>query len=443
MTVTGSAGGPPTSSIPAIHESWLPREHSLYRPRHGTQQVALVCALVFFFLPAAAVLLFGPSDPNQNHRPYAFPSLASGWDYFTQLSPWANDHLAFKSQAVDLTKFLSRDLFGEAPQFDRNVPAPQSGPVAPVPSPQTQPNDPGQDPDQHPTTGFPQVIEGRSGWLYLGFDTQGKCQPSQSLDIIVNNLSRLRKAVEQSGRRLVLVVAPDKSTMVPEHLPSSYGGKDCAAKVSTQFWNRLATEVGILDLRASLEAESVRLGRPVYFQQDTHWMFDGALTMTRAIAEKLQPGVTSSWKVTQGLPWKGPADLPTLIGSTGQNQATRYGLAPDGDQDRAHWFNTDFRVPLILQSYPTQGMVADKTAMIADSYTQFANGYLAATFSDISITHVEDLLKDSKGVADRLTQAHTVVVEVVERHLAAGVSPITNPDYLNTIVNTLAAHPYR
>jgi hypothetical protein len=88
-------------------------------------------------------------------------------------------------------------------------------------------------------------------------------------------------------------------------------------------------------------------------------------------------------------------------------------------------------------------MITDKTAMIADSYTQFANGYLAATFSDLSITHVEDLLKDSKGMADRLVGAHTVVVEVVERHLAAGVSPITNPDDLNPIVSTLAAHPYR
>ncbi|HEV2780600.1 MAG TPA: hypothetical protein VGX25_14515 [Actinophytocola sp.] len=426
-----------------MHESWLPREHSLYRPRHGTQRLALVCALVFFFLPGISVILFGPSNANENRRPNEFPSPADGWAFFTQLGPWANDHLAYKSGAVALSDWISRHVFGEPPRFDRNVQVPAPGPIAPPPPPPTKTPDPGEAPDRRPTGGFPQVIEGRDGWLYLGFDTQGKCQPSQSMDEIVANLKRLRQAVEGSGRTFVLAVAPDKSTMVPEYLPSRYGGKECAAKVGAQFWGRLTTEVGLLDLRAPLRDESIRLGRPVYFQQDTHWMFDGGLTMTRALADRVQPGRTSSWRVLPGSTWQGNADLPTLIGTSGQNSAMRYRLAPDGRDDRTNWINSDFRTPLIYQSAPVDGMVTKRVAMIADSYTQFATGFLAATFADISITHVERLNTDAQGMANRMADADTVVVEVVERHLAAGVSPITNPAYLDTISATLAARPIR
>ncbi len=441
MTVTGpTREQQPTRSIPAVHESWLPREHSLYRPRHGTQRLAVICALVFFFLPGALLIVAGPSQVNENRRLAEFPSLANGWGFLTGLSPWANDHLAFKSQAIDASDFISRNIFGEPPRFNRDVQAPAAGPVAPPPPP-PKPSDPDLEPDPQQRGAFPQVLEGRSGWLYLGFDSQGKCQPSQSLDEIVANLRRLRQAVEQSGRKFTLVVAPDKSTMVPDYLPRNYGGKECSAKARTQFWSRMVTELGIVDLRPALQGEAVRLGRPAYFQLDTHWTFSGGLTMTRAIADRIEPGRSSTWQVTDGLDWSGPADLPTLLGSSGQNSTNRYRLAPDGRGDRANWINTDFRSPLTYQSTAVDGMVTQRTAMIADSYTQFASGYLAATFSQISITHVEALIKDTQGVADRLAGADTVVVEIVERHLSAGVSPITNPAYVDTLAATLAARP--
>jgi alginate O-acetyltransferase complex protein AlgJ len=439
VTVTG-----PPRSIPPVHESWLPREHSLYRPRHGTQRLALACALVFFFLPGLLLVVAGPSQTNENRRLAGFPSIADGWGFLTGLDPWASDHLAFKSQALDVSNWISRGIFGEPPRFNRDVQGPVAGPVAPQPPPPRPANpNPDLEPDPQQTGVFPQVLEGRSGWLYLGFDSQGKCQPSQSLDEIVANLQRLRQGVEQSGRKFVLVVAPDKSTVVPDYLPRNFGGKECAAKARTQFWSRMVTELGVVDLRPALQGEAVRIGRPTYFQQDTHWTFAGGLTMTRAIADRIQPGRSDRWRVTDGPRWTGPADLPTLLGSSGENDTNRYLLAPDGNGDRTKWINSDFRTPLSFQSSPVDGMLTTRTAMIADSYTQFASGYLAATFSEISITHVESLMKDTQGVADRLANAETVVVEVVERHLSAGVSPITNPAYLNPILATLAARPLR
>ncbi|MFL6142717.1 MAG: alginate O-acetyltransferase AlgX-related protein [Labedaea sp.] len=439
MTVTDTATG---GSLPTVHESWLPREHTLYRPRHGGQRVALTCAVVFFTIPLLTLVLFGPSQANENRRPNPFPGIAAGWGFFTGLSPWADDHISFKAQSVQVSDFLSRNVFGEPPRYDRNDRLPAPGPVAPPVPSSPRPSEP-RPQTAPPAAGFSSVVEGRDGWLYLGFDIQGKCQPSQSMDEVVANLIRLRQAVERSGRKFALVIAPNKTTMVPENMPSSYGGKECAASATRHFWDRMTNEVGIVDLRPALNDESVRARRPLYFRQDTHWMFDGGLIMTRALADRLQPGQSSTWRVLPGPVLTFPADLPTLIGASGQDTAMRYRFAPDGNGDRTNWINTDFRTPLTLQSSPVTGMVTVKTAMLADSYTQFASGYLAGSFANISITHVEDLGKDPGGVANRLADADAVVVEVVERHVVAGVSPITNPAYLNPIISALAARPVR
>jgi alginate O-acetyltransferase complex protein AlgJ len=430
-------------ALPPVHESWLPKEHSLYRPRHGTQTFSLISAMIFFLVPVLALAVLGPSETTENRRRADFPSVTGGWQFFGGLSPWANDHLAFKAGAINVVDFVSREIFGERPDLGRDTQRPV-GPVAPPPPPptttRTGPPD-SKDRDTKATSGYQSVVEGRDDWLYLGFDIQGKCEPSQTQDEMLARLRALRTAVEQSGRKFVLVIAPDKTTVEPFYLPKDYTGKACAAQASDKFWKSMTVEPGVVDLRGAIREESNRLNRPLYFPQDTHWTFEGALLMTRILADHLKPGTSDPWKVLPGPEWKGAADLPNLIGSSGENRTTQPGLAIEGDDNRANWINGDFRTTLTFQRHLTPGMVGGKVAMLADSYTRFATGYLAAAFGDISITHVEQLTKDSQAVADRLAAADTVVIEVVERHLAAGVSPVTNPLFVERMAATVTARP--
>lgn len=435
----GTAG-----TLPPIHESWLPREHSLYRPRHGTQRSALVCAAVFFTLPLVALLVFGPSETTENRARAQFPAPADGWGFFTGMSAWADDNIAFKQNAIDVSNFLSRQVLGERPRLGRGD-TPPVGPVAPPPPPpkttSAPPTTTRQNPDNRTSDGYSTVIDGRDGWMYLGYDVLGKCEPSQTLKQIMGNVRTLRTAAEQSGRRFVLVIAPDKTTMEPYYLPDDYTGKECAAAAAERFWSAIAAEPGAVDLRGPLRAEAQRLGRPLYFPSDTHWTFEGGLVMARAIAGGVQPGVDATWQAVPGPEWTSEADLPRLVGSTAENRTTRPGLAPDGAGDRTNWINGDFRTTLTLQRYPGVGVVTGKTAMLADSFTRFATGYLAAGFEDITITHVEQINTDHQLVADRLASADTIVVEVVERHFASGVSPVTNPAFVKTAAKTLKARP--
>src|SRR5947199_786926 len=136
-----------------MHESWLPREHSLHRPRHANRQrFALACAVVFLVLPAVGYAFGVRPTAFENHRLASFPSPSLGWSFFVRLAPWATDHLAFREQAIHAADGLSRGLFGEPPAYGGN-----SNELPPIPT------------DQGSTAAkpiqLPSVMQGHDGWL--------------------------------------------------------------------------------------------------------------------------------------------------------------------------------------------------------------------------------------------------------------------------------------
>ena len=416
-----------------VHETWLPREHSLYRPRHGSRQlVALLCAAVFFGVPLLSWVVGVRAPDIENRAKTDFPGVVDGWSFFTDMPAWATDALPYRDLAIGASDWVSRSVFGEPPSLGgRDT---DTGPIAPPGgTPSMGESDRGPD-------GYPRVIEGSDGWLYYGLDVSAKCKPNQNLDEVLATVTRLRALVEASGRRFVLVVAPDKSTAVPEFLPGEYAGKQCSAPVTERFWQRIVGEAGAVDLRPALR-EEFDSGGSVYFPQDSHWTFTGGLTMAAGLAESIDPGVTRSWKTTLGPQWTDDADLPKLIGHRGQNQANQLGLAPDGGDDRSNRVDADFNRTLRFSGAPTRGTVDASVAMVADSFTQFACPYLAAAFTDISITHLETLRKSPEEVGRTLADSDVVVVQVVERHLATGLSPVSDPRTVEIIGQALAAQP--
>jgi alginate O-acetyltransferase complex protein AlgJ len=424
----------------ALHESWLPKEHPLYRPRHAHQRLARICALIFFVAPLTALAVFGQPPAIENHAVHGFPSLSQGWGFFTGLLPWATDNLPFRQGAIKVADGISRGLFGEPAPLGEGSDQP-AGPLPAAPTTTTAPAAPSVPLDQT-SDGYPEVIEGTDGWLYFGYDMQGKCEPAQSLTTIVTNLDRLKAAVEQSGRTFILFVAPDKSSIEPEHLPATYAGKSCASAVDKKFWQQMDLTVGAVDPRPELQAAAAQSGQSVYFPQDTHWNYTGGLIMTRELAERIQPTVSATWRVTPGKRLSGPADLPAMLAQTGTNTSTEYNLAPDGTIDRTHPVASDAQTPLTVHSdFPVTGMVTARTTMIDDSFAQYASPLFPATFADLTTVSPEIAAGDPAAEAARMVSSKVVVVEVVERNLVAGVSPVTNPQFVATVAAELKAHP--
>ena len=424
--------------LPATHESWLPREHNLYRPRHSPRQrTAFGCAVAFFLAPALAFVFGVRPVAFENRALHAFPSFGDGWGLFTNLPAWATDHLPLREAGVDAAAAISTGLFGDPPQSGQPT---TGGPLGGGPGAgQLTPN------DTLPASGYPTLIYGPDGWLYLGADMSNKCVPKLSTDQVVRAFQRLRDAVESSGRRFELVIAPDKSTEMPQYLPSSYAGKDCARAASARFWSGATSVLGDIDVRPALQAAATKVGHPLYDANDTHWSYEGGLVMTSALAEQVDPGVTAHWKVTprQVNPW--PADLPTLQGRTEYRHLQTYALAPDGTTDRDHYVASDFRTPLRLeQPAPAlgSGVIDTKTAVIGDSFTQFAQPFLAAAFADLTIVHPETVAQNPTGDATQLlADRDVIVVELAERNAVGGASPLLQDSVIDQIAAVLRSHP--
>lgn len=421
-----------TRGLPPLHESWLPSEHSLYRPRHSPRQrTSLLVALVFFGVP---LLLFavGVRPPAmENREPAAFPSMSSGWGLFTGLDAWATDQFPLRKLGVSAADAISRGVFREAPQFGKG--REDMGPIPPA----------GGEPDEKAArrAGPEEVIEGRDGWLYLGYDITGACDPIRSSAEVVTALQRLRKAVESSGRELVLVVAPNKSTMVPEFLPDEWQ-RECAIKAREKFWNETAPTVGAVDLRSALADAAVHKGAPIYPAADTHWMHEGALAMTRGIAETVQPGVSETWRITPGSVKVVPADIPPLLGREVKYSLQTYDLAPDGQRVRDTPIQKPFRKEILhFTREPGPGAVTKKVAMIADSFSEPAIQYLGAAFTDIRIAHVERVGADLRGTLSELADSDVLVVEGVERFFTGGNHPLLSSIAVDHIEAELAKHP--
>ncbi|GAA1237760.1 hypothetical protein GCM10009676_22790 [Prauserella halophila] len=429
-----------------MHEAWLPREHSLYRPRHGRRQLtALVCAAVFFAVPALGWVFGGRPSEIENRELADFPGIADGWGFFTGMSQWATDHLVFRDAAIEAADGISHGVFGEP------APMGQGEGAGPIPGVPDGPRDKGDDGDsqqqqQRQSAGYAEVIEGSDGWLYYGDDITDKCFPERPLTETFERLDRIRHAVEASGRRFVLTIAPDKTTMVPQHLPDSYAGKDCAAEATEQFWKLAEQQQNFLDIRPSLEDVAEQLGRPPYFANDTHWTDDGAMMLTRDIAEELQPGVTDSWR-NRGVGWSASdGDLASMLGRSAPKTWIRYQLMPDGSTDRTHDALRKFDGPERYDAdagKDIEGTIGAPTALIGDSFTFASSRYLPAAFADLTLLSYPQLGDHKKATIDTFIRSEIVVVQTVERSVAEGDLPLIDEGFIKMVERRLAANPIR
>lgn len=430
----------------AVHGAWLPTGHPSHRPRHGgrqhggRQRSALLSALVFFLVPVLALSLGVRPAEFENRALAGLPAPADGWGFLTGLPAWATDHLPFRDVAARVVDGVSRGVFGEPSTLGAGAPG-SAGPMGPVAPPAAAAPEPPRPAD--PSTGipgvFPQVIEGKDGWLYFGDDVEGKCAPAQPLRDTIAAVNRLRTAVESSGRRFVLVVPPDKTTAQPEFLPAQYPGLGCAQAATREFWRRVPAEAGAIDLRAELR-QLATPSRPIYHRLDTHWTDRGAVTMVRMLAEEIAPGVTRGWDVGQVRTVQSGADLPHLLGRTGVNFFEQYSLAPSGGRDRTGRYLDDLRDPVRIGTGPASGVVPGSVALLGDSFVQSSARYLAAGFAEVHVASY-GTAPGPQRIADLMADQEVIVLEVVERNLAAGTVPLLDPAALDVIVRELATHP--
>lgn len=417
-------------------------------PRNRMRDVVvfpLIAALLLFFGPGVAYVLGDRAEAVENRELADFPSLELGWDFLPAFSAWAIDHLPLRSEAVLARTRISEAVFGELPKY---ASAPTGVGVAGIGAGAGGDADIGANEVQ-----YPQVVEGRDGWLFYGSDVSASCNAAMPMSEIVDNLQRLADAAAASGRRLVITIAPDKSSAHPELLPDTFAGKACMEQRRTEFWSSISALEGVqvLDPRQALATFESETGRSVWRRNDTHWGPTGAAIFSKSVAETLDARLGEASSLITGPDAELPGDLSQMLGDLKYDAVPTAGISRDGvvlhldgkviSQDDV----PDLAYQPITVTATSSGapLLPGRTLLLGDSF--FAASRLQFPVYYSSLTYVHNMTAEIPGaadsVADLLSDSDTLIFEMVERSAVGGHVAFQKTDAIDTLIAAMEAHP--
>jgi alginate O-acetyltransferase complex protein AlgJ len=404
-----------------------------------TNQIRLVFAVfavVFFATPLVLIAVGVRARAFENRRLAPTPKLADGWSVFDDTTRYLIDRLPLRDKAVHANTWIDRHVFAVTPQYgvnglggvanDQALPftgRPQQDQAAVTATTPSRAAPAPQAPAPY------QVIPGSNGWYFL-LGPQGvfdrACKPFIPLGVALSRWEQLLSVIRASGRRAVLIVAPDKSTIYPEYLTPQTPNRACGLAGTAALWRLIespqARAAGIIGLRKPLLALKAATHASIYYKTDSHWNNIGSLTM----GERLLPALGSTVRVKPSEivdtgPRKYSGDLLVLLGQSGSE------IAPTRAIRRA----------------PGAPVVPGKTVLWGDSYAEDTFGQLKPYFA--SITMLPYTLDAWHQLPQTIIGAKTVVIETVEREFdyrATDPAYIT-PGFIAEVQSALASHPVK
>lgn len=218
--------------------------------------ITLVLALCL--IPGVGLLISGPAEAGANEAAAKAPQLTDrdgklNTAYLSDLADYVNDGFFARSELITVWAQLLTPL-GHSAEDD--------------------------------------VILGEDGWLYYAPEINGwagvDTLSDRELFAAAKNLSLMAEYVEGLGADFVFTVAPDKSSLYPEHLP---GYPQSDAPSSAERLADALAEFGVnyVNLFDLFNAQPETL----YFEHDSHWNSHGAALAADAINAAL--GVESAY----------------------------------------------------------------------------------------------------------------------------------------------------
>ena len=283
------------------------------KPRH----LLTALALLFFLLPLGLRAAGVTARPFENRPMAPRPSLDAGWEVFDQTGRFFTDRMPLREQAVRAQNWAARNVLDVPPTWRRDLLADQANTAA---LPQDKQLEPEQPVEQRAAGSGSRVVEGDDGWLFLSDDLERACEPTAPWPVVIGRLEAIAKGIRESGRDVVVAIAPDKSTIYPELLSDAARRRHaCAARNRREYWPLIerSGEPALLALREDMLAAKRSTGGELYRSTDSHWNSVGAGVAVRAILAHLDGGVrVAPGEFVQRPPLKYTGDLTTLVGST-------------------------------------------------------------------------------------------------------------------------------
>ena len=217
--------------------------------------IYLALALAMLLLPLFGMLWYQPDTQAQTSELSTWPAAENAdgslnLEYLSQVGDYFADHFAYRPEMLTLNARLQTGLLGVSPTD--------------------------------------QVIYGSDGWLYYGgtlddfLDTGAASE--RELFNEAHNLRLLQDHVQAFGARFAVTVAPNKSSVYPQHMPWWYlpGGGDEPGRLA-----RALDEAGVEYIEL-FELYTADTAAPLYLLRDSHWNSLGALKAYEKIMAELE-----------------------------------------------------------------------------------------------------------------------------------------------------------
>jgi len=178
----------------------------------------------------------------------------------------------------------------------------------------------------------PEIVVGNEGWLYyigaagdrfIDRHVRGRDPFTHAeLEHWRTFLIERTRSYRSLGAKYVFVIAPNKESIYPEHLPNWIGPPAGPTRLDQLMAHMsTASDVTVIDLRAPLRAAKSK--SVVYYKADTHWNTRGAYAAYQEIVRVL----AADFPEVSAKSWESLG--PKAIDRTGFDMARMLGLIPE------------------------------------------------------------------------------------------------------------------
>jgi alginate O-acetyltransferase complex protein AlgJ len=393
--------------------------------RLGVRAVFAALALLFFLGPGLIILAGGGGEPLAREQHAQTPSLSQGWHFFYVATRYLTQSLPLRDRAVDANTWISKNVFGAPPRYgsgSQNA-RDQALPFGGVSSANAN--------GGYAQTGgarasHPIAVMGRDGWIFLQGEIDNACDPAVSFHTAARRWDRFVRIVRASGRNVVLLVAPEKSTIYPEQVAPDTLSWRCAQRQKPRLWAEIEAirNPDVVPLREPLlKLKGRSRNQPIYEPLGSHWNDIGALELVRRAVDHVGRGVRVRASEVRAGTRSYESDISPFAGQ--------------GEQSKPGPARTIVRTA-------HDPVIGGATLFLHDSYGDNAAPLLrpyAARF-----TSPPFLALNPRSIVKALRQADTVIVETVERDFvkraAVGINEsVLTPRFLDALPAELGSPP--
>lgn len=347
-----------------------------------TRTLVLIASLVFLVVPlsltVAGIRPGAPDNRAPSSRPALGPRELVDQKTYQQLDSYLSDRFAFRGLAIRSNAKLN-ELVWKGDRGD--------------------------------------VRRGEDGWLYYGPSLDRLCTEKLTVADASVALDRLADAFAAKDVTFRYVLAPEKSTIYPEHLSDRLRrDAECGGAAREELLVRLRPKEWFVDLFEPLAAAKPTAVEPLYYPRDTHWTERGAQIMLDELLATVEPGLRSPGDAVLVGPMTFTPDLTNLLGLPQQVQAEDFVTRREGVTTTAGPEQpVEGTFPVLRYTSTSTGarLIEGRTVFIYDSFSQAVLDQLAPYFADVVFVHWNAL--GAYDVTADFGAATTVVMEGAER----------------------------